>query len=155
METTIAFTRMWLSGVFDRYPKLKLLIAHSGGTIPFLAGRIDSCVQHERHFAEHVDSQGVKTRGPERSLDEVLRDNIYLDAVIYSGTGIRAAVEKVGVEKVLFGTDHPFFPPLEEGEQKWMSVETNLDAVVEGWDGAGTGRILGKNAIELLGLEEG
>ena len=155
METTIAFTRMWLSGVFDRYPKLKLLIAHSGGTIPFLAGRIDSCVQHERHFAEHVDSQGVKTRGPKRSLDEVLRDNIYLDAVIYSGTGIRAAVEKVGVEKVLFGTDHPFFPPLEEGETKWMSVETNLDAVVEGLDGAGTGRILGKNAIELLGLEEG
>ena len=97
----------------------------------------------------------MKTRGPERSLDEVLQDNIYLDAVIYSGTGIRAAVEKVGVEKVLFGTDHPFFPPLEEGEQKWMSVETNLDAVVEGRDGVGIGRILGKNAIELLGLEEG
>ena len=155
METTIAFTRMWLSGVFDRYPKLKLLIAHSGGTIPFLAGRIDSCVQHERHFPEHVDSQGTKTRGPERSLDEVLRDNIYLDAVVYSGTSIRAAIEKVGVKKVLFGTDHPFFPPLEEGEQKWKSVYTNFDAVKGTKDDAGTGAILGKNAIELLGLEEG
>ena len=149
---------MWLSGVFDRYPGLKLLIAHSGGTIPFLAGRIDSCVQHERHFPEH---QGTKTRGPIRSLDTVLRENIYLDAVIYSSTGIRAAVEKVGVEKVLFGTDHPFFPPLEEGEKKWKSVFTNLDAVTEGRDGdgagaeAGAGKILGENAVELLGLEVG
>ena len=145
---------MWLSGVFDRYPKLKLLIAHSGGTIPFLAGRIDSCVQHERHFSEHVDNQGMKTRGPERSLDQVLRDNIYLDAVVYSETSVRAAIEKVGVEKVLFGTDHPFFPPLEEGEQKWKSVFTNLDAVKGAKDGAGAGAILGKNAVELLGLED-
>ncbi len=102
-----------------------------------------------------MGSQGTKTRGPERSLDQVLRDNIYLDAVVYSETSIRAAVEKVGVEKVLFGTDHPFFPPLEEGEQKWKSVFTNFDAVTRGQDGAGTGAILGKNAIELLGLEEG
>ena len=34
METTIAFTRMWLSGVFDRHPGLKVLIAHAGGTVP-------------------------------------------------------------------------------------------------------------------------
>lgn len=146
---------MWLSGVFDRYPKLKLLIAHSGGTIPFLAGRIDSCVQHERHFPEYTDGQGQKTRGPERLLDTVLRENIYLDAVVYSETSVRAAVEKVGVKKVLFGTDHPFFPPLEEGEEKWKSVQTNFEAV-RGWkegDGAGVEGILGENAVELLGLE--
>ncbi len=145
---------MWLSGVFDRYPKLKLLIAHSGGTIPFLAGRIDSCVQHERHFSERVDSQGEKRRGPERSLDHVLRENIYLDAVVYSETSVRTAVEKVGGGKVLFGTDHPFFPPLEEGERMWKSVGTNFEAVRGGRDGAGTEGILGRNAVELLGLEE-
>ena len=97
----------------------------------------------------------MKTRGPKRSLDKVLQDNIYLDAVVYSATGLRAAIKKVGVEKVLFGTDHPFFPPLEEGEQKWKSVETNFDAVIGGQDSAVFGGILGKNAIELLGLEEG
>ena len=152
METTIAFTRMWLSGVFDRYPDLKLLIAHSGGTIPFLAGRIDSCVQHERHFPKH---QGTKTRGPQRSLDTVLRENIYLDAVVYSETSVRAAVEKVGVKKVLFGTDHPFFPPLDEGEEKWKSVLSNFDAVSGGGNKAGVDGILGENAVELLGLEVG
>ena len=153
METTIAFTRMWLSGVFDRYPKLKLLIAHSGGTIPFLAGRIDSCVQHERHFPEHSNEYGEKSRGPERSLDRVLLDNIWLDAVVYSETGVRAAVDKVSYKKVLFGTDHPFFPRLDGGAEKWASVETNFDAVAGGQDNAGSRAILGGNAIELLGLE--
>lgn len=151
METTIAFTRMWLSGVFDRHPKLKVLIAHSGGTVPFLSGRIDSCVQHERHFPENEGGG----RGPKRGLKEVLKENVWLDAVVYSPTGVRAAVEVVGKERVLFGTDHPFFPPLEEGAEAWMSVGTNVHAVKEafGDDALGAAKVLGGNAIELLGLD--
>ena len=153
METTIAFTRMWLSGVFDRCPRLKFLIAHSGGTIPFLAGRVDSCVQHERHFPQHTDKYGKKSRGPKRSLDRVLTNNIWLDAVVYSETGVKAAVERVSYNRVLFGTDHPFFPPLEKGAETWRSVETNFDAVTGGRDNAGSRAILCANAIEFLGLE--
>lgn len=151
METTVAFTRMWLSGVFDRHPKLKVLIAHAGGTVPFLSGRIDSCVQHERHFPEN---EGGK-RGPKRGLKEVLRENVWLDAVVYSPTGVRAAVEVVGKERVLFGTDHPFFPPLEEGAEEWISVGTNVHAVKEafGDDEQAAAKVLGGNAIELLGLD--
>ena len=37
LETTIAVTRMFLAGVFDRFPTLKILLAHSGGALPFLA----------------------------------------------------------------------------------------------------------------------
>ena len=152
METTIAFTRMWLSGVFDRHPKLKVLIAHAGGTVPFLSGRINSCVQHERHFPENEGGG----RGPRRSLNEVLRENVWLDAVVYSSTGIRAAVEVVGKDRVLFGTDHPFFPPLEERKEEWMSVKTNIQAVKEAFgndDEQGITKVLGGNAIELLGLD--
>ncbi|CAF9908248.1 hypothetical protein IMSHALPRED_006621 [Imshaugia aleurites] len=150
METTIAFTRMWLSGVFDRHPKLKVLIAHAGGTIPFLSGRVNSCVQHERHFPEHE----YGGRGPKRDLKEVLRENVWLDAVVYSPTSVKAAVEIVGKDRVLFGTDHPFFPPLEEGREEWMSVETNVQAVTEafGDDKQGVTKVLGGNAIELLEL---
>ncbi|KAF6231497.1 hypothetical protein HO173_010249 [Letharia columbiana] len=151
METTIAFTRMWLSGVFDRHPKLKVLIAHAGGTVPFLSGRINSCVQHERHFPENEGGG----RGPKRGLKEVLRENVWLDAVVYSPTGVRAAVEVVGKDRVLFGTDHPFFPPLDEGKEEWMSVETNIQAVKDafGEDKQGATKVLGGNAIELLGLD--
>ena len=151
METTIAFTRMWLSGVFDRHPGLKVLIAHAGGTVPFLSGRIDSCVQHERHFSENEGGG----RGPQRGLKDVLRENIWLDAVVYSPTGVKAAVDVVGKDRVLFGTDHPFFPPLEEGQETWMSVNTNVQAVKEafGDDEQGIAKVLGRNAIELLGLD--
>lgn len=150
METSIAFTRMWLCGVFDRHPKLKVLIAHAGGTVPFLSGRIDSCVQHERHFAENEGGG----RGPKRGLKEVLKENVWLDAVVYSSSGVRAAVEVVGKDRVLFGTDHPFFPPLEEEAEEWMSVGTNVEAVkgAFGEDEEGARAVLGKTAIELLGL---
>ena len=149
VETTIAFTRMFLSGVFDRFPKLKILIAHAGGMVPFLAGRIDSCIQHERHFP--VNEKGG--RGPKRSLDEVLRENVWLDAVVYSGTSVDAAVKLVGGEKVLFGTDHPFFPPLEEGKQQWDSWRTNVEAVAASQDESGVEMIMGLNAAKLLGLK--
>lgn len=141
---------MWLCGVFDRHPKLKVLIAHAGGTVPFLSGRIDSCVQHERHFA---DDEGGG-RGPKRGLKEVLKENIWLDAVVYSSSGVRAAVEVAGKDRVLFGTDHPFFPPLEEEAEEWMSVGTNVEAVkgAFGEDEEGARAVLGKTAIELLGL---
>ncbi|KAL8781842.1 MAG: hypothetical protein Q9213_005844 [Squamulea squamosa] len=146
METTIAFTRMWLSGVFDRFPRLRILIAHAGGTIPFLAGRVQSCVEHERHFAPHERGG----RGPKRDLRTVLRENVWLDAVVYSEASVKAAVELVGREKVLFGTDHPFFPPLEEGVEEWASVRTNMEAVAgcEGRD-----LMMGGNAVQLLDLK--
>ena len=148
METTIAFTRMFLSGVFDRYPRLKVLIAHAGGTIPFLAGRVESCVQHERAFPPFTTNDVKERRGPKRSLEEVLRENVWLDAVVYGETGVRAAEEVVGKGRVLFGTDHPFFPPLEEGgERRWKSVDTNVTAV------GGDEGVMGRNAVKLLGLE--
>ena len=126
METTIAFTRMYLSGVFDRFPRLKILLAHAGGAIPFLGGRVESCVQHERQFRD----PHAQIRAPLRGLAEVLRTNVWLDAVTYSTAGVKAAVDVVGVDKVLFGTDHPFFPPLDRTVmQEWDSVTTNVHAV--------------------------
>ena len=153
LETTIAFTRMYLSGVFARYPSLKILLAHAGGTIPFLAGRIESCVLHERNFR---DEQGrvVEGKGEGGSMWDVLRKNVWLDGVVYSSVGVMAAVEAVGKERVLFGTDHPFFPPL-GGEEEWASVKMNVEAVkgAFGDDVKATEGILGRNAIELLRLE--
>ena len=159
METTIAFTRMYLSGVFDRFPGLRVLLAHAGGTVPFLAGRVESCIAHERaYFAE--GGRGERVGGPKRGLKEIMRGNVWLDAVVYGGTGVRAAVEMVGRERVLWGTDHPFFPPVgeeegEEGKGEWLSVRTNVEGVREafGEDEVGAEGVLGGNAVELLGLE--
>jgi predicted TIM-barrel fold metal-dependent hydrolase len=104
LETTIAVTRMYLSGVFDRFLGLQVLLAHSGGTLPFLAGRIESCVAHDAHFAAGQESTG-KGR---RELWDVLQNNIYLDAVIYSEVGLKAAVNASGPERVMFGESSCF-----------------------------------------------
>lgn len=99
LETTIAVARMLLSGVFDRFPQLRVLLAHSGGTLPFLAGRLESCIAHERTFA----ANGGSTPGPHRSIWDVLKTNIWLDAVVYGTAGLKAAVEAGGSDRLLFG----------------------------------------------------
>lgn len=104
LETTIAVTRMLLSGVFDRFPQLQVLLAHSGGTLPFLAGRIESCILHERKFT----ANGGDTPGPQRSIWDVLQTNIYLDSVVYSAAGLKAAATAGSTDRLMFGKDEQF-----------------------------------------------
>lgn len=99
LETTISVTRMLLSRVFDRFPRLRILLAHSGGTLPFLAGRIESCIAHERKFKEN----GGDVPGPQRSVWDVLKTNIYLDAVVYGKAGLQAAIAAGSTDRLLFG----------------------------------------------------
>lgn len=85
---------MILSGIFDRHPTLSVLLAHSGGTLPFLAGRLESCIAHDLHLS---------TLPARRNIWDVLAKNILLDAVIYSEVGLKAAVAVAGTDRVLFG----------------------------------------------------
>ncbi|KAL2357476.1 uracil-5-carboxylate decarboxylase [Cryomyces antarcticus] len=148
LETTIAVTRMLLSGVFDRFQKLKVLLAHSGGTLPFLAGRIESCVAHDAHLKK----EGKMAN--HRSIWSVLKENIHLDAVIYSHVALKAAIDASGSDRIMFGTDHPFFPPLEEGEKEWLSFRTNYQSITTalGEDQKQADMVLGGNAMKILGL---
>ena len=97
LETTIAVTRMLLSGVWDRFPKLNVLIAHSGGTLPFLAGRIESCIAHDAHLNNGEMSE------KRRDLWDILKTNIYLDAVVYADVGLKAAIDASGPDRLMFG----------------------------------------------------
>lgn len=153
LETTIAITRMILGGVFDRFDELSVLIAHSGGTLPFLAGRIESCIAHDAHLqkSEHASSR--------KSVLDILEENIYLDAVIYDKIGLGAAIEASGMSRIMFGTDHPFFPPLQDEEEEWLSVVMNTKAVDGVADDLGDEQggglkkaIMGANAERLLHL---
>jgi predicted TIM-barrel fold metal-dependent hydrolase len=152
METTIAVTRMYLASVFDKVPDLRMLLAHSGGTLPFLAGRIESCIMHDGQLVR----EGRAGAG-RRTVWDVLKEQIYLDAVIYSEVGLKAAIDASGADRLMFGTDHPFFPPLTTGEQgEWESVSLNAAAVAKAvGDGSSDAKaIMGGNAISILRLEE-
>jgi aminocarboxymuconate-semialdehyde decarboxylase len=95
---------MLLSGVWDRFQKLNVLLAHSGGTLPFLAGRIESCILHDGHLKKEGKTE------KRRDVWDILKTNIYLDAVIYSEVGLRAALDASGADRLLFGT---YILPLE------------------------------------------
>lgn len=97
LETTIAVSRMLLSGVWDRFQQLEVLLAHSGGTLPFLAGRIESCIAHDSHLKKEGK---IEKR---RDVWDILKKNIYLDAVIYADVGLKAAVDASGADRLMFG----------------------------------------------------
>lgn len=147
LETTIAITRMILGGVWDRFDRLKILIAHSGGTLPFLAGRIESCIGHDAHLkhAGKLDNR--------RDIFDILKKNIFLDAVIYDQIGLQAAITASGADRVMFGTDNPFFPPLEDEGKEWQSVTLNTAAVKAATQSSSSySDVMGDNAVRLLNL---
>ena len=144
LETTIAVTRMILSGVFDRYPSLSVLLAHSGGTLPFLAGRIESCVVHDAHMQAQPD---IKKR---RGVWDILKKNVYLDAVAYGEGALKAAAEASGADRIMFGTDHPFFPPLEADAEEWLSTRMNQRLVPKVFQDEDVVAVMGGNALKYL-----
>ncbi|RDW88749.1 hypothetical protein BP6252_00781 [Coleophoma cylindrospora] len=149
LETTIAVTRMILADVFSTVPDLQMILAHSGGTLPFLAGRIESCIEHDAH----LQAEG-KLGAQRKTVWEILKKNIYLDAVIYGDVGLKAAMQASGEDRIMFGTDHPFFPPLEGEGQRWKSVDTNYEAIknARGEGSEGARLALGGNAVRVLNL---
>jgi predicted TIM-barrel fold metal-dependent hydrolase len=116
--------------------------------LPFLAGRIESCIEHDAHLK--AEGKLGKSR---KTVWEILKKNIYLDAVVYSDVGLKAAIQASGGDRIMFGTDHPFFPPLEGEGEKWVSVETNYEAIKSALgSGSEAKEGLGGNAIRVLNL---
>ncbi|KAG6903455.1 hypothetical protein C0995_005478 [Termitomyces sp. Mi166 len=161
-ETTIATTRLILSGVLDRYPSLRLLLAHSGGALPQLSSRLASCIEHDPMVASRLKHDAryylgklyfdAVAYGPEELgfvSDVIARSNRYQT----NFSAASAADRSLGSQRMLFGTDHPFFPPLDSAE-KWKSVVENLEAIeaVQGWSSADKDGVRGGNAISLFDL---
>ncbi|RDB22748.1 2-amino-3-carboxymuconate-6-semialdehyde decarboxylase [Hypsizygus marmoreus] len=161
-ETTIATTRLILSGVLDRFPSLRLLLAHSGGALPQLSSRLASCIDHDPVVASRLKHDAryylgklyldAVAYGPEElgfASDVIARSGRYQTGASVTGPAVRS----LGSQRMLFGTDHPFFPPLNSTE-KWKSVVENLDAIdaVQGWTQTDRDGVRGGNAVALFNL---
>ncbi|KAJ3099008.1 hypothetical protein HDU97_003535 [Phlyctochytrium planicorne] len=141
VENGHAISRLILSGILDRIPNLRLLLAHSGGVLPYLAGRLDSCVTHDPHVAsrlQHPPSEYLK--------------RFYYDAVAYHPPALKCAAELVGMDRLMFGTDNPFFPPLNDADAKWESVESNIRAAESAFGKEKYWDVLGGNAARILNI---
>jgi aminocarboxymuconate-semialdehyde decarboxylase len=97
VETTVAAAHMTLAGVMERHPRLRVLLAHAGGALLALRGRL----RHAHSFQPQARSR--LTEPPERSIRRFLFDTITHDARL-----LRDLVEFAGPEQVVLGTDYPF-----------------------------------------------
>ncbi len=95
-DTTLAITRMIFDGFLDRYPDLRLIAAHGGGTLPYLVGR----------FGKGDDVELPERRRMEARPIDYLR-RIYYDCITYDLGALRYLISVVGADRVMFGTDWP------------------------------------------------
>ena len=104
METSLAICSMIFSGVFQKFPKLRVAFAHGGGSFPSTIGRI------EHGFNVRPDLVAVDNNvNPKDYLGE-----FWLDSLVHDDKMLEYIVELVGEDKVALGTDYPF--PLGELE---------------------------------------
>jgi len=105
IETATAMMRLILSGAFDAFPKLKIILGHYGEGLPFLMQRIDHPFVRPHLKASDPDVVPALERLP----SDYLRDNM---VVTTSGNYLPAAFkctrEALGMDKILLGTDYPY-----------------------------------------------
>jgi aminocarboxymuconate-semialdehyde decarboxylase len=96
MDTTLAIARMMFDGFFDRFPNLKIIASHAGGTLPYLVGRLDQCFHSMNACRTNTQTQP----------SDYLR-HIYYDAVTYRQESLELCVQVGGADRVLYGSDYP------------------------------------------------
>ena len=95
-DTSIATSRLIYGGVLERYPTLTLILAHMGGTLPFLAERMD------RGFEVYPECRTHISQPPSVTLRQM-----YMDTFPHTPKAIQYAIDFAGADKVLMGSDYP------------------------------------------------
>ena len=98
METSIHALRLMGSGLFDDYPKLKMILGHLGEGIPFGIWRVD-----------HRISRGTITPKAKLPMSCYLRENFY---VTTSGNfrtqALTDVILEIGADRILYSVDYPY-----------------------------------------------
>jgi 6-methylsalicylate decarboxylase len=109
MDTTRCVTNLLHSGTLDRYPSIRYIVSHAGGTIPYIALRLK--------FGEEL--QGVRDRIPLGTMHYLQR--LYYDTTLSTSDPVLAALQQfVPRSQVLFGSDFPLVT------EKVVQMETHM-----------------------------
>ena len=128
IDVSVSSYRLVLSGIMERHPSLKVFVSHTGGALPYQAGRMDK------------NSKAAKLPKPP---SEYLK-RFYTDTVNPHALGVKLAVEFYGVDHVMWGDDYPCWNP--EGAHR-VFRECGLNE-------ADTEKIMNSNARRILNLKE-
>ena len=133
LETTITAAHMVMAGVLERHQGLRVLLAHGGGALPALRGRL----RHAHSFQPQARSRLGE------SPDDSLR-RFYFDTVTHDEKVLRELVALAGADRVLCGSDYPF----DMGVERPAEIVRALGLAPDEEQA-----ILGGNARRLLGQE--
>jgi aminocarboxymuconate-semialdehyde decarboxylase len=100
-DTTLGVGSLLMSGVLDRFPRLKLVLSHGGGAYPYLAGRFD--IMHRR--MDRAAQGDVAAKMPSAYATQMAYDSI-----VHAPKALRFLIEVAGLDNVLLGTDYSFPP---------------------------------------------
>jgi aminocarboxymuconate-semialdehyde decarboxylase len=132
MDTTLAAASLVFSGVPERFPRIRWVLSHLGGAIPYLAERLD------RGFEAFADCRKNINRPPSSYLK-----NFYFDTVNFDPRAIELAVDFAGADHILAGSDYPHqigsIPKMLESLRALRVSKDDRE------------KILGGNATRLLG----
>jgi len=131
LETAITAAHIAMAGVLERFPQLRVLLAHGGGALPAVRGRL------RRAWAVRPEAASRIAGDPDASLRR-----FYYDTVTHDAGLLASLVGYAGPEQVLLGSDRPFD----------MGTDHPVDEVRGLGLGPATELILGGNAQRLLGL---
>lgn len=132
LETAITAAHMVMSGLMEQLPTLKVLLAHGGGALLALRGRL----RHAHSF--QPQAKALLRESPEDSLRRFYYDSLTHDAAL-----LRDLIDFAGAGHVLLGSDYPFDMGDEQPAAHVRSLKLSP---------AEEAKILHENAVALLGL---
>lgn len=132
-DTATATMRLILDGVFDRHPNLRLILGHAGSVLPYIIGRIDY--------------ESGRIPGGLGALQAPPSDHLrmlFVDAVSAWPPALSLVSDFLGVDRLLYASDHPF----------WDPARTHDAIAALALDDAARTAIERGNAISVLNLQE-
>lgn len=96
-DTAVAASRLIFGGILDRFPRLAVCLAHAGGALPYLIGRLDRVYRVRREARETV----------RRSPTAYLR-RFHYDTITHHDQALQYLVGLVGADRVALGSDYRF-----------------------------------------------
>jgi aminocarboxymuconate-semialdehyde decarboxylase len=132
LETAVTAAHMVMAGVMERHPELRVLLAHGGGALMAVRGRL----RHAHGF------QPQARAGLRESPDESIR-RFHFDTLTHDDALLRGLIDYAGPDRVLLGSDYPF----DMGDTRHADTvrALELDPEVEA-------AVLGGNAERLIGV---
>lgn len=135
-ESSLAICSLIFGGVFERLPKLKVLVAHGGGSFPFTLGRI------EHGFQSRPDLCAIDNKTNPRDFV----GKFYVDSLVHDSRALQYLVQLFGDKKVVLGSDYPF--PLGEDHPG------KLIGSIQEFSEQTKNNLLCQNALEWLGKKK-